>query len=278
MSEKMAVTLGFSPCPNDTYIFNALVHGKVPLTRLSLAGVQLEDVETLNDWALQGRLDITKLSFHAFGHIQDRYALLQAGSALGRGCGPLLITGNGDKPIDIADWKIAIPGTYTTAALLLRLYQPACRHLVVMRFDRIMEALAEGTVDGGVTIHESRFTYRQFGLHCIQDLGEWWEQATGLPIPLGCIAAKKTLPIAVRHEIDAAIKASILWAEAHPDEGWDYIRAHAQEMDPQVMQNHIDLYVNQYSKGLGEEGLQAMRELLRRGAGARLFPAGTDWA
>jgi len=178
----------------------------------------------------------------------------------------------------MVDWKIAIPGTYTTAALLLRLYQPACRQLVVMRFDRIMEALAEETVDAGVIIHESRFTYRQFGLHCIQDLGEWWEQATGLPIPLGCIAAKKTLPIDVRHEIDTAIQASILWAEAHPDEGWDYIRAHAQEMDPQVMQSHIDLYVNQYSKGLGEEGLHAVRELLRRGTEARLFPAGADLA
>ena len=276
MTEKSVLTLGFSPCPNDTYIFNALVHGKVPLSRFSLADVQLEDVETLNEWALQGRLDITKLSFHAFGHVRDRYALLQAGSALGRGCGPLLITGNSDKPVSMTDWKIAIPGTYTTAALLLRLYQPACRHLVVMRFDRIMEALAEGTVDAGVIIHESRFTYREFRLHCIQDLGEWWERTTGLPIPLGCIVASRTLPLTLREEIDAAIKASIGWAEMHPGEGWDYIRAHAQEMEPQVMQSHIDLYVNHYSKGLGEEGLHAVRELLRRGAAAGLFPAGSD--
>ena len=278
MAEKMAVTLGFSPCPNDTYIFNALVHGKVPLSQCSLADVQLEDVEALNDWALQGRLDVSKLSFHAFGHVRDRYALLQAGSALGRGCGPLLIAGKGDKPVRLADWKIAIPGIHTTAALLLRLYQPACSHLVVMRFDRIMEALAEGTVDGGVIIHESRFTYREFGLHCIQDLGEWWEQTTGLPIPLGCIAAKKTLPLLVREEIDAAISASIRWAEAHPAEGWGYIRAHAQEMDEQVMQSHIDLYVNEYSKAIGEEGLHAVRELLRRGAAAGLFPGGSDWS
>jgi 1,4-dihydroxy-6-naphthoate synthase len=278
MSEKMAITLGFSPCPNDTYIFNALVHGKVPLSRCSLGEVQLEDVETLNEWAAQGRLDITKISFHALGHVQHRYTLLQTGSALGRGCGPLLIAGNGDKPIHIADWKIAIPGAYTTAALLLRLYQPACRHFVVMRFDHIMEALAEGTVDGGVIIHESRFTYRQFGLHCIQDLGEWWERTTGLPIPLGCIAAKKTLPTGVREEIDAAIAASIDWAKTHPGEGWDYIRAHAQEMNAQVMQNHIDLYVNQFSRALGEEGLHAVRELLRRGTAAGLFPAGSDWA
>jgi len=275
MSEKKALTLGFSPCPNDTYIFNGLVHGRVALAGCRLAGVYLEDVETLNEWALQGRLDVTKLSFHALGHVQERYELLQAGAALGRGCGPLLITGSGDKPARMENWTIAIPGTYTTAALLLRLYQPACRRLVVMRFDRIMAALAEGTVDGGVIIHESRFTYGELGLHCIQDLGQWWEATTGLPIPLGCIAAKKTLSADIRAEFDQAIGASIRWAETHPEEGWDYIRAHAQEMDPQVMQRHIGLYVNEYSKGLGEEGRQAVRELLRRGAVAGLFPAGT---
>jgi 1,4-dihydroxy-6-naphthoate synthase len=278
MAEKKALTLGFSPCPNDTYIFNALVHGKVDLSQCSLASVQLEDVETLNEWALQGRLDVTKLSFHALGHVQKRYELLQAGAALGRGCGPLLIAGKGDKPTTIADWTIAIPGTYTTAALLLRLYQPTCRHLVVMRFDHIMAALARGEVDGGVIIHESRFTYRGLGLHCIQDLGEWWEQTTGLPIPLGCIAAKKTLPTTIRDEIDRAIGDSIRWAETHPGEGWDYIQAHAQEMDHQVMHSHIGLYVNTYSKGLGEEGLHAVRELLRRGAAIGLFPASTGRA
>lgn len=272
MTTPTAVTLGFSPCPNDTYIFNALVHGRIPLSGFSLAGVHLEDVETLNEWALRGRLDISKLSFHAFGHVATDYTLLQAGAALGRGCGPLLIAGNGDKPRDMTDWTVAIPGTYTTAALLLRLFRPACRHLVVMRFDRIMEAIAAGMVDAGVIIHESRFTYQGLGLHCIQDLGEWWEQTTGLPIPLGCIAIKKTLSDAVREEVDAAIAASIRWAETHPEEGWAYIQAHAQEMDPQVMRSHIDLYVNRYSKGLGEEGLHAVRELLRRGAADGLFP------
>lgn len=278
MTEPRALTLGFSPCPNDTYIFNALVHGRVALSRCSLASVHLEDVETLNDWALQQHLDITKLSFHALGHVQDHYALLRAGAALGRGCGPLLITGNGNKPGKMADWTIAIPGTYTTAALLLRLYQSACRQLVVMRFDRIMEAVAKGAVDGGVIIHESRFTYREMGLHCIQDLGEWWEQTTGLPIPLGCIAAKKSLPADIRDDIEQAIAASIRWAKAHPAEGWDYIQAHAQEMDPHVMQSHIGLYVNEYSMELGEEGRHAVRELLRRGAAAGLFAAGPEWA
>jgi len=149
---------------------------------------------------------------------------------------------------------------------------------VVMRFDRIMEAVAKGEVDGGVIIHESRFTYREMGLHCIQDLGEWWEQTTGLPIPLGCIAAKKSLPPDIRDDIEQAIAASIRWAKTHPDEGWDYIQAHAQEMDPHVMQSHIGLYVNEYSMELGEEGRHAVRELLRRGAAAGLFAAGPERA
>lgn len=277
MSETTVLTLGFSPCPNDTYIFNGLVHGRVPLAQAAFAAPLLEDVETLNDWALQGRLDVTKLSFHALGHVLDRYALLHAGAALGRGCGPLLITGAGDKAAAVAEWKIAIPGTCTTAALLLRLYQPDCRHLVVMRFDQIMEAVASGAVDAGVIIHESRFTYQQSGLQCVQDLGQWWEQATGLPIPLGCIAAKRTLAPDLRDEIDAAIAASIRWADAHPEASWDYIQAHAQEMDPEVIRSHIGLYVNPYSKDLGEEGMHAVRELLRRGAAVGLFALRPDW-
>lgn len=277
MTEQAKVSLGFSPCPNDTYIFHALVHGKVGLAGLALAEPVLADVETLNDWALQGRLGVTKLSFHALGHVLDRYALLRAGAALGRGCGPLLLTGGGDRPAAIADWKIAIPGTYTTAALLLRLYQPACRQLVVMRFDRIMAAIASGAVDGGVVIHESRFTYDQLGLSCVQDLGLWWEQITGLPIPLGCIAVDRALAPPLRDRIDAAIAASIRWADAHPDDAWVYIQAHAQEMDPAVIRSHIGLYVNEYSRDLGDEGLQAVRELLRRGAAAGLFPQRPDW-
>jgi len=277
MPEQNLLTLGFSPCPNDTYIFHGLVHGKVPLAGAAFSKPLLEDVETLNRWALQGRLDVTKLSFHALGHVLDRYALLHAGAALGRGCGPLLITGPGDKPAAITDWKIAIPGAYTTAALLLRLYQPTCRHLVVRRFDRIMDAIASGAVDGGVIIHESRFTYQQLGLRCVQDLGQWWEQATGLPIPLGCIAAQRTLAPALREEIDVAIAASIRWADAHPAEGWNYIQGHAQEMDPKVIRSHIGLYVNTYSRNLGEEGLHAVQELLRRGAAAGLFPQRSNW-
>ncbi len=276
MSDTTMVSLGFSPCPNDTYIFNGLVHGKIPVNRVTFADPLLEDVETLNAWALQGQLDVTKLSFHALGHVLDRYTLLRAGAALGRGCGPLLITGPGDKAAKISGWKIAIPGTYTTAALLLQLYQPACRRLVVIRFDQIMDAIASGAVDGGVIIHESRFTYQQLGLQCVQDLGAWWEQTTGLPIPLGCIAARRTLAPEIRKDIDAAIAASIRWADTHPVEGWDYIKEHAQEIEADVMRRHIELYVNHYSRDLGEEGLHAVRELLRRGAATGLFPLSPD--
>ncbi len=276
MPEKIALSLGFSPCPNDTYIFHGLVHGKVPLKQAAFTTPFLEDVETLNEWALRGVLDVTKLSFHALGHVLDRYALLHAGAALGRGCGPLLITGTGDKAAEIADWKIAIPGACTTAALLLRLYQPTCRHLVVMRFDRIMEAVAGGEVDGGVIIHESRFTYQQQGLQCVQDLGEWWEETTGLPIPLGCIAVRRSLDPVLREEIDAAIAASIRWADTYPNDSMEYIRCHAQEMDPAVTRSHIGLYVNHFSRDLGAEGLHAVRELLRRGVEAGLFSPYSD--
>ena len=158
MSEIAALSLGFSPCPNDTYIFNALVHGHVQPQLVRLQPPVLEDVETLNEWALEGRLDVTKLSFHALGHVLDQYALLSSGAALGRGCGPLLITGPGATGKPLSQWKIAIPGRLTTAALLLRLFQPDCDNLVVLRFDQIMEAIMQGSVDGGVIIHESRFT------------------------------------------------------------------------------------------------------------------------
>lgn len=272
MTEKKVLTLGFSPCPNDTYIFNGLVHGQVPLTKACFAEPVLEDVETLNAWALGSRLDVTKLSFHALGFVLDRYELLHAGAALGRGCGPLLITGQSAKSARIKDWKIAIPGAYTTAALLLRLYCPDCRNLVVLRFDQIMDAIADGTVDGGVIIHESRFTYQDRGLRCVQDLGVWWEDLTSLPIPLGCIVARRTLAPAIRAEINSAIAASIRWADNHAEEGWAYIQSHARELDAAVIRNHIGLYVNQFSLDLGEEGLRAIRELLRRGAAIGLFP------
>lgn len=274
MHDCAVLSLGFSPCPNDTYIFNALVHGLVHPRRARFQPPVLKDVETLNEWALQGRLDVTKLSFHALGHVLDRYTLLRSGAALGRGCGPLLIAGPRTAGNEPGAWKIAIPGRLTTAALLLRLYHPACENLVVMRFERIMDAILQGEVDGGVIIHESRFTYQNLGLRCVQDLGEWWEATTGLPIPLGCIVARRSLGPELRDDIGTAIAASIHRADRHPLECLPYIRQHSQEMEPTVVNSHIGLYVNQYSKDIGEDGLYAVRELLRRGAEIGLFPQG----
>lgn len=265
------LTLGYSPCPNDTFIFCGLTQGNIPLRHIRFAQPVLEDVETLNSWAMQGRLDVTKLSCHALGHALDRYTLLDSGAALGRGCGPLLVTARADSG-PASSWTVAIPGQLTTAALLLRLFlgQP-CR-TIVMRFDRIMDAVLAGEADAGLVIHESRFTYQARGLRCVQDLGAWWEEETGLPIPLGCIAARRSLLPELRTGIEKAIAASIRWAQAHPADCLGYIRQHAQELDEAVTAAHIGLYVNDFSLSLGEEGGAAVQELLRRGREAGLFP------
>jgi 1,4-dihydroxy-6-naphthoate synthase len=264
------LSLGYSPCPNDTFIFYALTHGKIPPHHIQWRAPLLEDVETLNTWALNTRLDVTKLSFHALGHIQDHYAMLNAGAALGRGCGPLLITRPGQTAVPTS-WRIAIPGQYTTAALLLRLFLPEHNELLVMPFETIMEAINQGKADAGVIIHESRFTFQDYGFVCVQDLGEWWEHETGLPLPLGCIAARKSLGQQTIQEIEQSIAASLRWAFAHPDACTSYIKKHAQELDEQVISEHIKLYVNDFSLDLNETGQAAVRELLRRGRKAGLF-------
>ncbi len=263
MNKKQSI--GFSPCPNDTFIFYALMHGHIPLEQVCFAHPHLEDVETLNRWALAARLDVTKLSFHALGHVREHYTMLNSGAALGRGCGPLLVTRAGLSNANPSQWKIAIPGQYTTAALLLKLFLPEHRHPVSMEFSQIMEAVAEGRVDAGVIIHESRFTYQEHGLACVQDLGQWWEEDTGLPIPLGCIAAAKGLGRQQTEEIEQAIAASIRWAYRHPEQCSAYIREHAQELDDKVISGHIGLYVNDFSLELGDEGKAAVQELLARG-------------
>jgi len=272
------LSIGYSPCPNDTFIFYALMHGRIPMHNIRFAPPVLEDVETLNSWALAGKLEVTKLSFHALGHVQDQYTMLGSGAALGRGCGPLLVTRSELQSGDPAHWKIAIPGIYTTAALLLKLCFPVHCRTVVMRFDAIMDAVAEGRVDGGVIIHESRFTYQKYGLVCVQDLGQWWETETGLPIPLGCIAARTTLEPGEIKEIEQGIHASVQWAFAHPEQCSHYIKQYARELDDQVIAGHIGLYVNDFSLQLGEEGRAAVRELLRRGRMAGVFPAASGEA
>lgn len=265
------LSLGYSPCPNDTYIFYALVHGLIPLEQVCFSPPVLNDVETLNSWALQSKLDISKLSFHALGYVLDEYVVLSSGAALGRGCGPLLVTRPG-MSLELSQSTIAIPGAYTTAALLLKLYKPEAVNLKVMRFEEIMPAVIEGKVDAGVIIHESRFTFQDLGLTAIQDLGEWWEDLSGLPIPLGCIAARRNLGEKVILEIDQAIRASLDWARKYPEKCMEYISKHAQEMQDNVLQEHISLYVNEFSLQIGDEGKEAVTELFRRGREAGIFP------
>jgi 1,4-dihydroxy-6-naphthoate synthase len=265
-------SIGFSPCPNDTYIFCGLVNNMVELAGWGLKPALLEDVETLNEWAMQGCLDITKLSFHALGHVLDEYVLLQSGAALGRGCGPLLVAGRKVDPADLAAMTVAIPGKYTTAAMLLKLYGPAWKDIVILRFDEIMPAIESGRVDCGVIIHESRFTYQSRGLTLVKDLGAWWEEISGYPIPLGGIAVKRSLgPDSIR-KIDNAIRGSIVWAQGHRDRCWPYIKEHAQELEDSVISDHIDLYVNSFSENLGQEGMAAIAFFLEMGQQAGIFP------
>ena len=273
--EKNSLSLGFSPCPNDTFIFHALVHkqlGQAGAWLPDFGAASLADVETLNEWALAGRLDVSKLSFHALGQVLEQYVLLMAGSALGRGCGPLLVARENFSAAKLPRLTIGIPGRYTTAALLLRMYSPAALTTRVMRFDQIMPAIVAGEVDAGVIIHESRFTFQAHGLLLLQDLGAWWEQETGLPIPLGGIVARRSLGKERILAIDRGIRASVAAAFASPDASMPYIRQHAQELDDKVVREHIGLYVNPFSLDLGEDGIAAVREFLGRGRQLGVFP------
>jgi len=268
------LTLGFSPCPNDTFMFYPLVHGLVDTGGL-IYEERLEDVETLNQLALKGKLDVSKVSYHALGHIRDEYALLRSGSALGRGCGPLLVaTGNID-PSELAGKTIAVPGRYTTALLLLRLFDPRLTNFIVMPFNEVMDAVLSGNADAGVIIHESRFTYQGFGLHKLLDLGEWWEGETGLPIPLGGIVARRSLGSETINAIERALRAGVAYARSHPAEAARYICEHAQEMSPEVCSAHIGLYVNDFSADLGDEGVQAIQCLMKRAEQAGIIPPAT---
>ncbi len=254
------LTIGYSPCPNDTFIFYALVHGKVQASGI-VFHEQLEDVETLNQLALAGRLDFTKISYHALGCLREHYALLRSGGALGRGCGPLLVVKPGTSLQDLRNGIVAVPGKLTTAYLLLRLFEPTLKNVIVMPFHRIMDAVAQGQATAGLIIHESRFTYQLHHLEKLLDLGEWWESRTGLPIPLGGILGKRALGRDMLLSVQTAIRESLLYARAHPQEVLEYCRRHSQELDETVMLNHINLYVNDFSLDIGEQGLAALQKL-----------------
>lgn len=272
---KQPLTLGFSPCPNDTFMFYPLVHGLVDTGGLEFLE-RLDDVETLNKLALLGELDVTKVSYHALGHIRDRYALLRSGSALGRGCGPLLVSRDSLDPAGLRGKTIAVPGQYTTALLLLRLLDPHLGNFVAMPFNEIMDAVLSGRTDAGLIIHESRFTYRDLGLHKLIDLGEWWETETGLPIPLGGIVARRSLGAETIAAIERALHAGVAYARSHPAEAAGYIREHAQEMSDEVCAAHIGLYVNDFSTELGDEGERAIAELMQRAERAGIIPASKE--
>jgi len=265
------LSLGYSPCPNDTFIFYALVHNKIPLEGLSFTE-RLEDVETLNRLASRNALDITKISFHAFAHLRNHYALLRSGGALGKGCGPLVVARQGFTAIDLHRQRIAIPGEGTTAFLLLRLYDPGIQNIVVMPFDQIMQSVQQGTTDIGLIIHESRFTYQHFGLQKVLDLGDWWEQYTGYPIPLGGIIIRRHLYKNLSYLVEEKIRQSIRYAQMHPEEPHEYIRRHAQEIEESVIRQHIDLYVNEYSLDIGTDGEQAIRFLFAEAERKGLIP------
>lgn len=274
----MKLTLGFSPCPNDTFIFDALIHHKIDTEGLDFE-VYFDDVETLNQKAVNHELDITKLSFHAFAHVADKYALLDSGSALGFGVGPLLICKDesllnlGTLATKGKDLRIGIPGKLTTANFLLGIAFPEMQHKEIMFFSEIEDALLEDRIDVGLIIHENRFTYASRGLHKILDLGSHWENLTGCAIPLGGIVISRNLDKEIQLKVNRLIRKSVEFAFANPKSGIDFISSHAQAMDQEVMYKHIDLYVNNYSIDLGEEGRKAINILFEKAEATGLIPA-----
>lgn len=269
----MKLTLGASPCPNDCFIIDAIVHRRIDLEGLEF-DVRLDDVETLNRAAFAGQLDVTKLSYHAFAFCADRFLALNAGSALGRHCGPLLIARRAIDPEEVAagSLSIAIPGNYTTANFLLGFAFPGAVNRAEMVFSDIEGAVQSGAVDAGVIIHENRFTYEAKGLLKIIDLGEHWEQRTGFPIPLGGIVASRALPAEVIARVDRVFRRSVEFAFANPDASLPFVREHAQEMSEEVMFQHIRLYVNVYSVDLGIDGKRAVTLLLQHVAEQATIP------
>ena len=266
----MTLSLGFSPCPNDCFIFDALVHHKIDTEGLQF-DARLEDVETLNRMALQGELEITKLSFHAYAHCLTHYILLRAGSALGFNCGPLLVKKAGNQLKSENEMRVAIPGKLTTANFLLSLAYPHLKEKVEYVFSDIEEAVIKGEVDAGLIIHENRFTYAEKGLEKVRDLGEYWDEQIHAPIPLGGIVIKRDLDKALQQKVNRVIHRSLAYAFANPESPMKYVRAHAQSMSEAVMKQHIALYVNDFSLDLGETGLAAVDLLFNKAEQNGLF-------
>ncbi len=269
----MTLSLGFSPCPNDCFMFDAIVNKRIDLEGLEFAE-RLADVEALNEAAFAGEADVTKLSYHAYAYCAASYVLLDAGSALGRNCGPLLISKRAVSKQEVAAGalRIAIPGTYTTANCLLGLAFPAATNKTPLVFSAIESALLNDEYDAGLIIHENRFTYERKGLKKIVDLGEFWESETGAPIPLGGIVIHRALPDEVKRTVNRVLRRSVEYAFANRAASLPYVREHAQEMSDDVMYRHIDLYVNEFSVDLGAEGRRAVELLFERANASGIIP------
>ncbi|MEU9131554.1 1,4-dihydroxy-6-naphthoate synthase [Kitasatospora sp. NPDC048540] len=266
----------YSPCPNDTFVFHAWAHGLVP--GAAAPEVTFADIDLTNGMAERGELDLLKISYGQLPWVLDEYALLPCGGALGRGCGPLVLTAGERDAASLAGRTVAVPSERSTAYLLFRLWAAKAvpggfGEIVVLPFHEIMPAVRDGRVDAGLVIHEARFTYRRYGLHSLADMGEAWELETGLPIPLGAIVARRSLGAERLRELAATIRTSVTMAWDDPAASRGYVLAHAQEMDPQVADSHIGLYVNEFTAELGEEGYAAVRALLARAAEEGLVPA-----
>jgi 1,4-dihydroxy-6-naphthoate synthase len=258
----MMLKLGFSTCPNDTFIFDAMVHGKIDTEGLEFDLI-MGDVEELNRLAFAGEIDITKLSYHAYVYIADKFVLLDSGSALGRNNGPLLISKHKVYPDEISDLRIAIPGKNTTANLLLSIAYPQAKEKKEYLFSDIEEVVVSGEMDAGLIIHENRFTYEKKGLKKVIDLGEYWEKTTAMPIPLGGIVVNRKHSTEIQHKVNRVLKRSVQYAFDNPKESYQFVKQYAQEMDDEVMQSHIELYVNYFTLELGEEGRKAIKHLYK---------------
>ena len=272
MTNVNSYSLGFSSCPNDTFIFDAMINGKIDAGDLHFE-VKIEDVESLNRHALSGTMDVLKISYHTLLHVKNEYTLLHSGSALGHGCGPLIIA---RTPLDIRvldDNRIGIPGKYTTANLLLQLYYGKPLSARTYVFSDIEKALLDSEIDAGVIIHENRFTYESKGLVKIVDLGEFWETGFGLPLPLGCIVAKKTLGTPAIQAIEYTLRKSVQFAMDHPGETMGFVKKHAQELNDDIIKKHIDLYVNGYTLDIGTIGQKAIECLNKQASAILAAPA-----
>ncbi|PJN24159.1 1,4-dihydroxy-6-naphthoate synthase [Kitasatospora sp. CB02891] len=274
MAEPLSVA--YSPCPNDTFVFHAWAHGLV--AGADAPEVRFADIDVTNGLAERGELDVLKISYGQLPWVLDEYALLPCGGALGRGCGPLVLTAGPVGAAGLAGRRVAVPSERSTAYLLFRLWAAEAvpggfGEIVVLPFHEIMPAVRDGRVDAGLVIHEARFTYQQYGLHCLADMGEAWEAATGLPIPLGAIVARRSLGAERLRELAGTVRSSVRQAWADPAASREYVLAHAQEMDPAVAEQHIGLYVNEFTADLGEDGYAAVRGLLTRAAEQGLVPA-----